>query len=283
MRPKTPFNEVIILLIIIAASIMLAVGIFLLLAPGNDKTGKDTASGVPDSLSVSLEKKLGGLIKSQLDAENRYLTQPVITSALKEIQGRLLPLIKDNPFQVQILVLESPTVNALAFPGGLIIIFSSLIKYTDNAGQLAGIIAHELGHVIHRDAMNLLARNFTVAFLLNIISGGRSPELVNEIINDLVNSNYSREQEQSADSFAFDLLIRAGINPLHLAEMFEKFQKISGSDEGILKYFNTHPPLAERRRKALESSLEFSKLYPEEKKLSVDWIALKRSLPSPLD
>jgi predicted Zn-dependent protease len=278
---KKPFpRQVVNLLIIIAGSILLALAvvfIFPLLGLGGQDGGRPT---IFDAAGISLEKSLKDLIKSQIEAEDKIVTRPAVAGAMEKLSARLLPLIKDNPFQVEILVVESPTVNALAFPGGLVVIFSGLIENTDNAFELAGILAHELGHVAHHDSMNLIVRHFTVAILLNIVSGGRSPQEVNDIINSVVNSGYSREQEQSADDFAFDLLSRAGINPLHMAHMFEKFEKIGGENDGLLKYFTTHPPLAERRQKALERAAEFSKIYKEEKQFDIDWAAVKKALPA---
>ncbi|MBN1798470.1 MAG: M48 family metallopeptidase [Spirochaetales bacterium] len=280
---RTPLKELTVFAIIVATSILIALGVVYLLPGGNSDSGQDADGSGLDSISISLENNLKELIKAQIDAENRYLTHPRVIGAITEIKDRFLPLIENNPFEVDILVIESPTVNAMAFPGGLVIIYSGLIKYTDSAEELAGIIAHELGHVVHRDSMNLLVRSFTVSFLINVVSGGRSPELANEIIRDLINSSYSREQEQSADSFAFELLTDAGINPLHLAHMFEKFEKITGPDRGLLKYISTHPSLDSRRKKALESALEFSNTHPEENKFNSDWSQVKKALPSVLD
>jgi predicted Zn-dependent protease len=236
-----------------------------------------------DSATIALEKNLKNLIKVQLDAEVKYITNPVVTAAVDQIQDRLLSQVKDTPFQVEILVVDSPTVNAVAFPGGLMVIFSGLIEYTDSAEELASIMDHELGHVVHRDSMHLLERNFTLSFLLNLASGGRSPQVAGAIVRDLINSSYSREQEESADNFALELLARAGINPLHMAHMFEIFEKMSGSQSGLLKYFSTHPPLDSRRKQALESAAEFAETHAEEKKFTIDWAKVKKALPSVLD
>jgi predicted Zn-dependent protease len=271
-------KEFIILLFILIGSVLIAFGALLLFP--NEENKK---LSLLDSTSITLEKNIKEIIKIQLDSEERYITHPAVINAITKIEKRLLPLIDDNPFTVEIVVVESSAVNAVAFPGGLIVIFSELINYTDNAEELASIIAHELGHVVHRDSMNLLIRNFTISFLFNLVSGGRSPELANEIIRNLINSSYSREAEESADSFARELLIAAQINPLHMAHMFEKFEKIAGEDESFFKYFDTHPPLESRRKKALESAAEFAKMYDHEDTLSADWSAVKKALPSILD
>jgi predicted Zn-dependent protease len=283
MMQRTPLKEIAILALIVAVSLVLALGIAYLL-PGGDGSGdQETGGSALDSISIPLENNLKDLIKEQIDAENRYITHPEVVKAIDTIKERFLPLLDYNPFIIDIRVIESSTVNAVAFPGGFIIIYSGLIKYTDNAEELASIIAHELAHVVHRDSMHLLIRNFTISFLFNLVSGGRSPELANEIIRTLINSSYSREAEQSADSFARELLMAAQINPLHMAHMFEKFEKIAGEDASFFKYFDTHPALDSRRKKALESAAEFAKMYDQEDKLSVDWSEVKKALPSILD
>ncbi len=280
---NTPFKEILLLLIIVLGSVLLAVGAAWLISGGSGGRQEQTDRSTLDAVSITMENNLRDLIKTQLDTEEKYVTNPVVTDAMAQIKDRLLPLVKSNPFRVEILVVDSPTVNAVTFPGGLMVIFSGLIKYTDSAEELASIIAHELGHVVHRDSMNLLMRNFTLSFLLNLVGGGRSPQLADEIIRDLINSSYSREQEQSADSFAMELLTKAGINPLHMAHMFEKFEKMSGSQSGMLKYLSTHPSLDSRRKRALESAAEFVKTQAEEKKFTIDWNKVKKALPSVLD
>jgi predicted Zn-dependent protease len=271
-----PSREMIIFFsIIIGCIIILLASSLFFPSPSNQS--------ILDSATISLEKNLKNLIKIQLDAEVTYVTNPTVIDAVTRIEDRLLPLIKDSPFQPEILVVDSPTVNAAAFPGGLLVIFSGLIKYTDNAEELASIMAHELGHVVHRDSMHLLERNFTLSFLLNLAAGGRSPQIGGEIVRNLLNSSYSREQEERADGFAFTLLTKAGINPLHMAHMFEKFEKMSGSQSGLLKYFNTHPPLDSRRKQALESAAEFAETNTEEKKFMIDWSKVKKALPSVTD
>jgi predicted Zn-dependent protease len=283
MMKKTPLKELALFTLIIAASLALALGIAYLIPGEEDGGDRETGGSALDSISIPLENNLKDLIKEQIDAEERYITHPQVEKAIEKIKARFLPLIDNNPFTIDIWVIESPTVNAMTFPGGFIIVYSGLIKYTDNAEELASIIAHELGHVVHRDSMNLLVKSFTVSFLFNVISGGRSPELANEIIRNLINSSYSREAEQSADSFAMELLTKARINPLHMAHMFEKFEKIAGQNRELLKYFDTHPALDSRRKKALESAAEFANMYDHEDGLNIDWSAVKKALPSILD
>ncbi len=271
-----PSNEMIIFFSII-------IGCIVVLLAASFFFPSSTHQSILDSTTIALEKNLKNLIKAQLDVEVTYVTNPTVTQAIAQIKDRLLPLIKDNPFKVDILVVDSPTVNAVTFPGGLIIVFSGMIKYTDNPEELASIIAHELGHVAHRDSMHYLERTFTLSFLLNLASGGRSPQGAGRIVHDLINSGFSREQEESADNFAFALLTKAEINPEHLAEMFQKFKKVSAGKSGLLKYFSTHPALDSRRKKALESAALFAKNHIKEKKFDIDWSKVKKALPSVLD
>jgi predicted Zn-dependent protease len=280
---RTLFKEIILLGIIVLGSVLVAVGAAWFISGTSGGEQEQTERSALESVSITMENNLRDLIKTQLDAEEKYVTSPVVTGAVTRIKDRLLPLVKENPFKVEILVVDSPMVNAVTFPGGLMVVFSGLIKYTDSAEELASIIAHELGHVVHRDSMHLLVRNFTLSFLLNFLSGGRTPQLADEIIRNLLNSSYSREQEERADGFAFTLLTKAGINPLHMAHMFEKFEKMSGSQSGLLKYFNTHPPLDSRRKQALESAAEFAETNTEEKKFMIDWSKVKKALPSVMD
>jgi Zn-dependent protease with chaperone function len=146
---------------------------------------------------------------------------------------------------VESAVLSSPIPNAFALPGGKVYLFSGLLAKADNADEIAGILAHELGHVRHRDGMRTLIHNGGTSFLIGLLFGditGSSALIFAS--RSLVTASYSREAERDADTFAISSMQRLGRSPKPMGElMFRVTGKEAGSGLSIL----ANHPLTEDR------------------------------------
>jgi predicted Zn-dependent protease len=114
--------------------------------------------------------------------------------------------LHDYSFSVQLV--ESEEINALALPGGHIVVFSGLIEQAESENELAMVLAHELGHFAHRDHLKRLGRGLglTVAAMLIFGEGSSVSDLASKFFL-VTESHYSREQESAADSWGLDLLV----------------------------------------------------------------------------
>ena len=157
-------------------------------------------------------------------------------AALDGLAHRLSPT--GRPMHVR--VVDVPLVNAVALPGGQILIFSQLIEDAQSPDEVAGVLAHEIGHVDRRHVMIALLRRFGLGLLLG--SGGQSGQYA----QTLIDSRYSREAEGEADSYSIAHLRAAGINPAATAALFDRFAKTEKAPE-IFAYLASHPPSATRR------------------------------------
>jgi Zn-dependent protease with chaperone function len=146
---------------------------------------------------------------------------------------------------VQSAVLSSPIPNAFALPGGKVYLFRGLLAKADNADEIAGILAHELGHVRNRDGTRALIHNGGTSFLIGLLFGditGSSALIFAS--RSLVTASYSREAEQDADSFAISVMHRLGRSPKPMGElMFRVTGKEADSGLSIL----ANHPLTEDR------------------------------------
>ena len=142
-------------------------------------------------------------------------------------------------------------VNAVALPGGHILLFRKLIDEADSPDEVAGVLAHEIGHVRNRDTLTALVRQLG----LSVILGGFNGQ-VGGTINGLLSMSYSREAEKAADDYSIAALRAANVSPLPTAAFFAKLTKLSGGEtvERSTSWMASTPVSAERAKAFRDSA-----------------------------
>lgn len=172
---------------------------------------------------------------------------------------------------VQSAVMSNPVPNALALPGGKIYLFDGLLTRAQNADEIAGILAHELGHVVKRDGTRNLIYNGGTSFLIGLLFGdvtGSSALIFAS--RSLLTASYSREAEQDADTFAIEVMHRLGRSPKPMGElMFRVTGKEGDKSPSILA---SHPLTEDRLARMSQEDRP-----PSGPPLltAVEWVALK--------
>jgi predicted Zn-dependent protease len=161
--------------------------------------------------------------------------------------------------------------NAIALPGGRVYVFRGLIDKAENADEIAGVIAHEIGHVAHRDGTRAILEGAGLSFLFGMLLGDFvGGGAVVFAAKSVLQSSYTREAETAADSYGTDLMNKADADARALANMLEK---IGGATEPGMTILMDHPETkarvaAIRRNAASRPSSPL--LEPSE------WAALKK-------
>ncbi len=195
-------------------------------------------------------------------------------AALAKMETRLTEA-REMEYELDIKVFDHPMVNAFAAPGGQIVIVRGLLDKATSAEAVAGVLAHEIGHVENRDATIGALRAAGSAGLLSMVlgdfSGGALAVLVTE---HLISSSYTREAEGLADDFALETLAKADVSSEGLASFFDYILSLEGgSGSSLPGYLSTHPPSQARADKsrsfATAQAVTRPVLSPE------DWAALK--------
>ncbi len=156
--------------------------------------------------------------------------------------------VEPVPFQVR--VVNIGMVNAQAAPGGRILIFSEMLKFAESPDQLAGVLAHEMAHEIHRHPLQAILREAGISVTLNLIAGGGWTA---GAAGALLGSSYSRNAEREADDTGFTLLQKAGISTAGMVRLFERLEKELPSMPRELQIISSHPRGAERAKRLAES------------------------------
>lgn len=225
-------------------------------------------------LSSSKEEKTATAIHSLIlnDFDTIY---PVVTvEAIQQIFDRLEENI-DSAYNYQFYIVDSEMNNAFTTLNGNIYIMKGMIKFVDSPEILAAVIAHEMGHNQHHDFETRLSKNIGFAALEMIVTGGNS-NLVSEVSKTLFSAKYDRYQEQAADNFAKELLIKSGIHPENLGILFLSLEREDDFDfpEGTT-IFMSHPHLKTRIEEAV--NYELPEAF-EDKPLNIDWEKVKEEM-----
>ena len=151
------------------------------------------------------------------------------------------------PFEFHLL--DAPdTINAFALPGGQIFVTTGLLKALDTESQLAGVLGHEIGHVVARHGAEHLARQQLGAILVNAVGiaasderqGGQQAAAIAQAVNQIVGLNYSREDELESDRLGFEFMIAANYNPEGIVELMQVFESAESQGRPP-EFLSTHP------------------------------------------
>jgi predicted Zn-dependent protease len=223
---------------LVGASLVALAGIALLL----DAAPRLAAPLLPSSW----EQRLGDLAETALIQNHPLCRESDGQQALERLVGRLRAASDLPP--VRIRVVDDPMVNAFTLPGGRVLLMRGLIDTASDSAELAGVIAHELGHVAHHDPTTLLLRQVGLGALATLLGWNDTLTYAGGIARNLVALSYSRRAEEAADAAAQDYLARAGLRADGLGRFFARLQVIEG--QAPIALLATHPPTEARRAHA---------------------------------
>jgi predicted Zn-dependent protease len=138
--------------------------------------------------------------------------------------------------------------NALALPGGTVVVTDELVALAEHEDELAAVLAHELGHVEHRHGMRAVLQALGVGALAAGALGDFDGAGIATAAPLLLQLQYSRGFEREADAFAAEVLADGGIDPGALGRMLARMEASQPAGAELPAYLSTHPPTAERQR-----------------------------------
>jgi predicted Zn-dependent protease len=237
--------------------------------------------------------KLGESTKSIMESEFTVCKDKKAENILSKSLQSLVP--KDSKFKYEVKILSDSTPNAFAISGGKIYVLSGIFNQAKNSNELAGVLAHEIGHVERRHHIRNLTKAVSTAFLVSIIVG---PGL--ELGSTLLFLSYSRQFEEESDSYGVALLANNGYHPRGMSAFFrsmidyeksltsgtileeseskeEDEESTSLTANNLLNFLSTHPP-TEERIQAIQKLIRENNYKGNRKFISdQDWTYLQKS------
>lgn len=210
---------------------------------------REVAKAIPPSVETQLGEATADQVAQYFSRSHEadYCSTPEGDAALRTLTARF-GAQADLPYPLTVRIVDSGMVNAFTLPGGQIILFRGLLEFVDGPEEVAGVLAHEIGHVERRHPMEGFVKNASAAtligFLLGDITGG---SVVGVLAQLTVTAAYTRDLEREADAHAVDLLNGAGISGAGMVDFFERLREKETSDlQSFMAIARTHPASADR-------------------------------------
>jgi hypothetical protein len=236
--------------------------------------------------------QLGKETAEQIDKDVPLLTDPQVLRYINDLGRRLASFAPNNNsgYAWTFKVVNSSDINAFAFPGGYIYVNRGAIEAAENEAQIAGVMAHESGHVVMRHGTHEASQALLAQAPLALLEGllGQSGSLTTHLaemglglgLNSILLKN-SRRAEAQADQVGTYILYQAGYDPHAMAQFFEIVEK--RYPQKTMQFFSDHP-VPENRIKAIDSETPLLGAAKEWKTDSPEFVAAKKwllSLPAP--
>lgn len=198
---------------------------------------------------------------------------PEADAALAKIEARLFPAL-DLDYPLVISIFDHPAFNAIALPGGQIVLFRGIIERAETPEELAAVIAHEAGHVVSHDPVRSALRSAGSFGVLGMVFGDFAGGAVLLFLTErLIDANYGQQSEMEADLFGHDTMRAAGLRPDSIASLFERLRAEGGQPEGLVAHFLSHPAIGDRIAASRTASAGMEQGTPL--LLPQEWDALK--------
>ena len=230
------------------------------------RIGKRDIDGKINLISLEREIAMGKQYAQQIERSARLVKDPVINEYIDRITQNIVRNSDAKvPFTVR--VIDSESVNAFALPGVFFYINSGLILAADEEAELAGVMAHEIAHVTARHATRQMTKaqiiNWAMIPLIILGPGGMAGYGLYQGLSfglPIAMLSFSRGAEREADFLGLQYMYAAGYDPTSFVSFFEKLREREVKNPGTIpKVFSSHPPTADRVKKAQK---EIAELLP---------------------
>ncbi len=211
--------------------------------------------------STKSEVALGKKYNAELQQKLPIIHNREISEYINMLGNKLVEHCKRRDITYHFYVVNTSDVNAFAVPGGFIYVYRGLIEMCQNEGELAGVLGHEIGHVVARHSMKQLSKKLLIGGILSGVTLAISRKsrkwaeitsLAGGVGFFLTELKYSRDDERQADYLGIQEMYDAGYDPHCMVTFFDKMEKLSKKSKtgGYPSFLRTHPLTKERIRNA---------------------------------
>jgi Zn-dependent protease with chaperone function len=210
------------------------------------------ATMIPREREAALGRVAIGQISTFLGSTEEEIacTNPAGQKALKKMTTRMVGNT-DIPYDLQVKVFNHDMINAFAVPGGHVVLFKGLLDAARSPEEVAGVLGHEVGHVVNRDPTRLMLRSAGSVGILGMVFGDFAGGFLALVLAEqLISAQYAQGAEANADTFTHGLMADAQLPAKSFATFFDTLKNKYGDDQGLLSHLASHPDLEGRANAA---------------------------------
>jgi len=228
---------------------------------------RDVGKGV-NFYSIEKEMAMGRQLALEVQKQSRMVDDPILGEYINRI-GQNLARNSDARIPVSFQVIDSDSVNAFTLPGGYVFVNSGLIRLAETEAELAGAMAHEIGHVAARHSTRQQTREqiANLATIPLVLMGGWTGYAVRQGVGigiPMTFLSFSRQFEGEADLLGLEYMYKAGYDPTASIDIFERIESLEKTKPGaVAKVFATHPMTFDRIKMAQKNITEILPPKPE--------------------
>ncbi len=263
------------LLSLLGATLAFVVALYLWVIPW-------AASRAAARVPVEWEERLGETMLTSLTRSGRTCQEPERLAALEKMLATLTADGRGDRYTYRITVVDDSLVNALAAPGGQVVFFRGLIEAAESPEELAGVLAHEVQHIVLRHGTTGILRQIPIQLLVGAVTGGGLGEQALGAAATLGNLGYARDDELAADRAGMRMLQAAQVGTAGMVSFMGRLAELNDaeSDPGLMTYLSTHPASADRaaRLSALASESAYT---PRPLLTAAEWSAVRAPCERP--
>lgn len=232
---------------LIAGIVGAGIAVVLFFIYGLPWIARPLAALVPVAWEEPVGESTAALINKLFARGRPFCDAKTGVAALNKLSRKLSSTI-NMPYDIRVDVADSDMVNALAVPGGRIVVFRGLIDRASAPDEVAGVLAHEMAHVQNRHPTLGMINTVGWSALLSAFTGGASlsSEAIARLAAHLATSAYTRDLEAQADDGAIAMLTASGIGSDGLARFFKSIREMEDKGVHLPEYLSTHPETRER-------------------------------------
>jgi predicted Zn-dependent protease len=175
---------------------------------------------------------------------------PVLQDYVSEVGQKLVKVCSRKNIAYHFKLLDTDDVNAFALPGGYIYVTRGILAIMNNEAELAGVLGHEIGHVVGRDSANMISQQtwFQIVAIAGMAASPSTRELAmaGSMLFNALMLGYGREKEFLADLQGVEYMFRSGYDPLQMSQFLSTLGKIYQGPAGYAQYLSTHPYVLDR-------------------------------------
>ena len=212
-----------------------------------------------DDQEIQLGRNLNNQILSDTKNYPRYNGSTSVKNFVDSLGQRIASVQKDwnySSLKFTFTIINDTTqINAFSIPGGYVYVYTGLLKAASNSSELAGVLAHEIGHITKHHGADKLIQGQAVGYVNTILFGNDSSSIASAVASlaeNLVFLGFSKGDEYQADSCAVAYTVKADINPVGMEHFLGYLQKKYGDTPKIFEPLSDHPPLSDRMKKVRE-------------------------------